>query len=262
MPSTLGRTDGEVRPHSRRTLRQHRKAWARRNLAPLGVVSAFTVAMIVGSSFFAQAIIDGPAAWHLLGCFHMALLGVVLYLYDLAFMAVDREAIQHVRGAWGEGNTRTELQIARRRRLIWGWVDSITLKDGDIDHVVVTRSDGVVGIDSNWRNTIDNRDVADMARSARRAAGRTEGLLPSERGARHRLKTRPITVTPLVVVWGGAQQDLPEDAVHDGGRFLPSRQLRYRLADQQHEPVDRAQARAFITDLEGLRATSWAANVT
>ena len=152
-------------------------------------------------------------------------MSVVLYLFDLAFMAIDREAIQHVRSAWGEEDTRTELQIARRRRLIWGWVDSITLKDGDIDHVVVTRHGGVVAIESKWRNTINPRDVADMARSARRAAGRAEGLgrslLPSERGARHRLRTRPITVTPLVVVWGGAQHYLPEAAVHDGVRFLP-----------------------------------------
>lgn len=253
-------------PYSRRTLRQRRKAWARRNLAPLSVVAALTIVMVVGSWFFARAAVVGPPAWYLLGLSHMALVGAVLYLFDLAFMASDREAIQHVRGAWGEENTRTELQSARRRRLIWGWVDSITLQGGDIDHVVVTRRGGVVAIDSKWRNALDSRDVTQMARSAQRAAGRTEGLgrslLPTERGARHRLKTRPITVTPLVVVWGAAQHELPDDAVHDGVRFLPGRRLRSWLAEQEHETIDRDHARSFISDLEGLRATSWAANVT
>lgn len=87
-------------PFSHRTLRERRKAWARRNLAPLGVVVALTIVMVVGSWFLARAVLNGPIAWYPLGLAHMALVGVVLYLFDLAFTAVDREAIQHVRGAW------------------------------------------------------------------------------------------------------------------------------------------------------------------
>jgi hypothetical protein len=255
-------------PYSRRTLRVRRRAWVRRNLAPLWALAGLVTAMIAGSVVLARAIIEAPLGWYLLGCFHVALVGIVLYLGDVAFMASDREAIQHVRGAWGEDNTRNELQIARRRRLVWGWVDSITLEVGDIDHVVVTRSGGVVAIDSKWRNAIDRGDIEQMARSARRAASRAEGLggqllRTSERSkAKHRSKSRPLTVTPVVVVWGAAQHDLPEDAAHDGVRFIAGLQLRQWLSDQHHDPIDRAAARHFLSALKDWRAIAWAANVS
>lgn len=248
-------------PYSRRVLRQRRRAWARRNVLPLVLIAALTIALAVGAVVFARATFTQPAHWYMLGCFHIALLGAFLYACDLSFMASDREAIQHVRGAWGEDNTRSELQTARRRRLIWGWVDSITLKVGDIDHVVVTRRAGVVAIDSKWRNRLDRRDIEEMARSARRAAARTEGLgrglLPTERGARHRKKTRPLTVTPIVVVWGAAQHDLPESAQHEDVPFVAGLKLRQWLAAQNHEQIDRGAARRFIADLKAVRATAW-----
>ncbi|WP_166389739.1 nuclease-related domain-containing protein [Nocardioides ochotonae] len=92
----------------------------------------------------------------------------------MAFLAHDAEAIWHVRGAWGEDNTRDELQRAKRKRLVWAWVDSVTLQAGDIDHLVVTRNGGLVAIDSKWRSKIN--DAADMARAAQKVRLRAEGL--------------------------------------------------------------------------------------
>jgi len=127
-----------------------------------------------------------------------------------AFLAHDREAIWHLRGAWGEDNTRNELQRAKRNRLIWGWVDSITLQAGDLDHLVVTRHGGLVAIDSKWRNQHTADDALDMARGASKARLRVEGLaqtlLLSQRGgARHRARSNALTVRPVVVLWGAAQ---------------------------------------------------------
>ena len=98
------------------------------------------------------------------------------YLHALqsAFLASDGEAIWHLRGAWGEENTRSELQRARRKRLIWGWVDSISLRAGDLDHLVVTRHGGLVAVDSKWRNRAS--DTVDMARAADKARLRAEAL--------------------------------------------------------------------------------------
>ncbi len=106
----------------------------------------------------------------------------------------------------GEDNTRSELQKAKRRRLVWGWVDSITLQGGDLDHVVVTRSGGIVVLDSKWRGSIDADAVAEMTASAKKAAIRAQGLarsmLKSERGAKHRARAQPVTVDAAVVLWG------------------------------------------------------------
>jgi len=185
---------------------------------------------------------------------------VALYLHLLhnAFLT-DRETIRHLRGAWGEDNTCSELQIAKRRRLIWGWVDSITLQNGDIDHLVIIRRGGLVAIDTKWRT--DTHDVIDMARAAQRAKSRAEALaqtvLTRERGARHRSKDNPLSVTPVVVLWGAAQHTIPDGAQRDGIDFIPGRSLRSWLATLDREPVSKTAAADLIHRLEHFRATAW-----
>lgn len=59
-----------------------------------------------------------------------------------------------IRGAYGEDQTRTELQRAQRAGLVWAWIDSVSLQRGDIDHIVVTRRGGVVALDWAFGNLV------------------------------------------------------------------------------------------------------------
>ena len=118
----------------------------------------------------------GAPRWYLLGAVHAAVVAASLHLLHTAFLANNREALSQIRGAWGEENTRSELERAKRPRLIWGWVDSIALQAGDLDHVIVTRRAGLIIADSKWRNHVTSTDAADMARAARKAQTRAEGL--------------------------------------------------------------------------------------
>ena len=52
----------------------------------------------------------------LLGAIPTGMLAAYLHIVHLAFLAHDAEAIRHVRGAWGEDNTRDELQRAKRKK--------------------------------------------------------------------------------------------------------------------------------------------------
>jgi hypothetical protein len=140
---------------------------------------------------------------------------------------------------------------------LWGWVDSIELQIGDIDHLVVTRHGGVVAIDSKWRNQTTDEDVAAMADSARRAGLRAEGLLrtllKAQRGSRHRARTQPLSVTPVVVLWGSARSDVPADATISGVRFLDGRQLLTLLAELDSHDVPRDAAKAALAELDEYR---------
>lgn len=237
-----------------RRLKDLRIAWMRRNvwglalffLALVGVDAAVAVAMGVA----------GPTSsgLYLLGLLHAGSLAAWWYVVNSAFLAHNHEALWQLRGAWGEDNTRSELQRAKRKRLIWGWVDSVELQAGDIDHLVVTRRGGVVAIDSKWRNQITASDVPAMARSSQKAALRAEGVLRSvlkrESGARHRTATKPVTVTAAVVLWGAARTGVPSDADIDGVRFLDGRQLLRWLAELNGHEVPRDAARDVIKLLE------------
>src|SRR5690606_126514 len=111
-----------------------------------------------------------PLVSYVLGALHAAMLAIGYYTLRVSFLASDQDAVWQVRGDLGEVNTRDELKRAKRRRLIWGWVDSITVSTGDIDHLVITRRGGVVAIDSKWRSEAVGTDIGRSAASARSAA--------------------------------------------------------------------------------------------
>jgi hypothetical protein len=194
--------------------------------------------------------------WWLLGALPVALLAVYLHLLHTAFLALNPRAIHHLRGAWGEDNTRSELKRAYGKGLVWGWVDSIDLGSGDLDHVVVTRRGGLLVIDSKWRNQPGG--ALDMASAARRAGLRAEGVTRSvvvrENGARHRAASNPLRVTPLVALWGAAQHELPEGANAGGVEFVPGRRLVDWLRRLDGDVVDEAAAQDLLTRLENYRA--------
>jgi hypothetical protein len=81
-------------------------------------------------------------------------------------------SIWQMAGVWGEDSTTDELRKAKRRGLIWGFVNGVATSTGDVDHVVVTKRGGVVAVDSKYhahlRSDTVQCDLASAASSARR----------------------------------------------------------------------------------------------
>jgi Nuclease-related domain len=246
-------------PYSRREFRRRLRDWLRRNLKLIALLTIGLVALIAVITSLVLA--TGPASpftWWLLGVLQTGMVATYAHLLHTGFLAHDTDAIRHVRGAWGEDNTRSELQRAKRKKLVWGWADSLDLMYGDIDHLVVTRRGGLVAIDSKWRNKI--HDTADMARSAQkvrlRAEGLTRDLLKGDsRGAR-RAKVNPLSVTAVVVVWGADQHTVPDGATVDGIEFIAGRRLVGWLARLDGQPVDQAAAAGILRSLDDRRAST------
>ncbi|WP_300384195.1 hypothetical protein [uncultured Nocardioides sp.] len=252
---------GDIKPFSQRQLGRRRRAWLARNRQLLTVVVPGTLLLTAVLTLAVFLMADGQMRWYLIGLTHAGTAAAVLHLLNTAFLAHDREAVLHVRGAWGEDNTRNELAGAKRRRLIWSWVDSITLQSGDIDHLVVTRQAGLVAIDSKWRNSVNTDDISSMAASARTAANRAaalaQTLLAADRSAKHRAKVRTISVTPMVVMWGTAQHEVPEAFERDGVAFVSGRRLNDHLRGMDGHPVDRRAARDLCRRLRRYRDKAW-----
>lgn len=160
-------------PYSRRRFRKLFAQWARRNVKTVILLTGGMVGLTaLVTSIFVVTFPHTAFMWWVLGALQAALVATYLHLVHSAFLAFDGEAIRELRGAWGEENTRSELQRARRKGLIWGWVDSITLQAGDLDHLVVTRNGGLVAVDSKWRNQAN--DTIEMAGAAKKARLRAE----------------------------------------------------------------------------------------
>lgn len=251
---------GKFDPYSRRELRRLRAVYLRRNRALVVIAVVVLAALLAFETFVIMFVLSGPVGWYLLGAVHAGLVAAGLHLFHTGHLAFDRDAINHVRGAWGEDNTRSELQTAKRRRLIWGWVDSINLQAGDLDHVVVTRHGGLVAIDTKWRNHITSGDTVQMARAAERARRRAEGvartLLKADRSGRHRARVQSLHVRPLVVVWGSAQYTVPDGAIVDGVPFVPGRDLSRWLRTLDGDEVSKDAAADALAELRRYRAGS------
>ncbi|MEP9362060.1 NERD domain-containing protein [Nocardioides sp. CN2-186] len=247
----------KYQPYSRGELRRLRVAWLSRNrLLVMGLAVGAGCVVALEALSFVLVVPGTPLKWWLLGAAQASTVAALLHLVDTGFLVHERDALRQVRGAWGEENTRSELQRAKRKRLIWGWVDSIRLAAGDLDHVAVTRHGGLVVIDSKWRSQAT--DVVEMSKSAARVKTRAEGvarsILTSERAARHRAKINPVTVTPVVVLWGALQHDVPDGACIDGIAFVGGRNFVAWLRSLDGDRVDKAAAADIIRKLEGFRA--------
>ena len=187
-----------------------------------------------------------PSCWYIVGLTHAALIGICAHGLHTGFLLSDQDGIKHLRGAYGEENTRDELKTAKRRRLIWCWVDSIGLERGDLDHFVVSRRGGVLVLDSKWRNQVTAGDTQAMAEAARRVKLRAEAvarsLLKGER-SRHPARVDSVGVRPVVVLWGAAQHRVPGGVTQvDGIDFVAGRHLRRWLRQLEGDLVSRAAA--------------------
>ncbi|MGF9757634.1 nuclease-related domain-containing protein [Microvirga sp. 0TCS3.31] len=246
-------------PYSRLEFRRRLKAWLVRNFK---LVAGLTGGLVLSVGFLAALLLfaapTSRLSWWILGAVPTALTAGYLHLLHTAFLAHDAEAIWHVRGAWGEDNTRDELRRARRKNLVWDWIDSFGLQVGDIDHLVVTRRGGLVAVDSKWRSRVD--DATEMARAAQKVRLRAEALtrdfLKGESRGSRRAKVNPLRVTSVVVLWGPAQHGVPEGATVDGIEFIAGRKLVdwLRRLDGQH--VDEAAADDIVRRLEARRSSA------
>lgn len=248
-------------PYSRRELRVRFATRVKRNSRPLLILLLGAIGLVALTSYLLLGVGDpAPWSWYLLGLMHATIVAIYIYALWSTYITFDQEAIFHLRGAWGEENTRDILKQARRKKLIWGWVDSVSLQFGDIDHLVVTRSGGLIAMDSKWRNNADATGHELMVQSARKTKLRAEGVMQSllkrERGG-HRASVNPLAVRPVIVVWGALAQDIPVGAAVAGVNFVGGLNLIAWLRDLNGEPVSRDAARDLITRLEAFRETAW-----
>lgn len=251
---------GKYQPHSRRRLKTLFRKWFRANRLLFSALIGGATLLIAFETWMLSTMDLGSATRsYLIGALQVGVVAVLIGALVLSFLAQEGEAIWQVRGAWGEDFTRDELNRARRKKLIWGWTDSVTVQSGDIDHFVVTRSGGLIAIDSKWRGRHD-LDPASMAREANRARVRAEGvvqtILQKERGS-HRAPIKSVRVRPLVVVWGPARDEVPDNAVVDGVAFVGGRQLVTWLKNCAGESVDEPAGADILAELEAFRASRW-----
>ena len=249
----------KFRPYSRRALRALFWAWATRHRQLLVRMASVIVFLLILPTVLLSATWTSPFKWYVLGVMHAATLCAFGFLVTMTFLAHSGEAIWHLRGAWGEDATRDELQRAKRRRIIWGWIDSVNLQDGDIDHLVLTRRGGLVAIDSKWR-TASATDQVEMVRSAQKVRMRAEALahtlLGSERGA-HRAASNPLTILPAIVLWGPSQREVPDHARSAGIDFVGGQRLLGWLGELEGQPIDKDAAADLLRRLEKFRASAW-----
>lgn len=255
----------KYRPYSRRVVRVRTRNWLKRYAKLIAACSAALVLLIViEAALLLEIHRPGPLQWFLLGAISAALIAALVGAFAAMFLITDEEVVRQIRGAWGEENTREELQRARNHGTIWGWVDSLTVEGGDVDHIVISRKGGIVAIDSKWRTRVDaqGRDV--MVRQALVARRRTEAIvrtvLDKQRRGR-RSDGTAFRVRTAVVIWGSAQTSLPGTIAFNEVEFVRGRDLRAWLNDLEGDLVDQAPAEDLLASLERYREKAWASVV-
>ncbi|WP_028645061.1 nuclease-related domain-containing protein [Nocardioides sp. URHA0020] len=202
----------------------------------------------------------GPVFWYLIGAFHTLWIALAIGMVGVMWLASSQKAVQYLRGALGEDNT-TDVLKAAQRNAVWGFVTGMETGGGDIDHLVVTRSGGVLAIDSKWSNQVTAELLETMATSARKAARRAEsimrsehvGTLKRERGARHRADTTSYTVRPVVVVWGAEGHRMPDTVTRTDVAFVAGPRLAQWLRSLEGQVVEKTAATDLLNRLTGFR---------
>ena len=247
---------GSIKSYPSRELSRLRREWLWSRQRYVVLMAAFYLAVVIASFCWGTAF-AGPHGWYFIGLLQAGLAAMLLHLLHSAVLAHEPRAIFQMRGAWGEDNTRSELESARRKKLVWGWVDSISLQSGDLDHVVVTRNGGVVVLDSKFRTDVTATQVADMTRAAARARARAEALartlLKSDPVGRRRATRTSVTVTPCIVMWGPARHGVPDGHTVDGVHFIDGGELQQWLRQLPPSPVSKEAARDFLDKLVDWR---------
>ncbi|HET7311474.1 MAG TPA: hypothetical protein VFJ17_09125 [Mycobacteriales bacterium] len=169
---------------------------------------AAATTLILGSLIVVHVFVARSA--YVRGAFDAA--GIVGWLWTvtLSFLLTSG-AVYQLAGAWGEDNTREELRRARRRGLIWGFVDGIEASGVDVDHLVLAPG-GALALDSKWHfGELQWEALRRDVDAARGRAGTARSVLRSVH------VDRPMDVVPVVVIWGRAQRDLPDEGLEREG---------------------------------------------
>jgi hypothetical protein len=227
---------GSPTPYSRRLYRDRRKQFIHANAAPLGLLALLVAAI--------GALLSQALHGYMLGLADGILVASFVGLVLTAFHATTG-SIWQLAGAWGEENTRDVLRAAKRRRLIWGWVDGVAIADGDVDHLVVLRDGRLIAIDSKWHAKVGRGYLERDAHHAVRTAQRARSILRAVGDA--------WPVTPVVVVWGAGAQDVPKGATIDGVPIVAGRHLKQWLDQNDNASVRKRDADAILRALESFR---------
>jgi hypothetical protein len=197
-----------IRSYNERKLRAEWRGFLRTNAFRISLAGS----LFVLSGLCAAVFVDGYA----LGAIHGFLVAAFAGLTYLMFAATGHSS--RLYGQWGEQNTRDCLKSARRRRHIYGFVDNLEVRGGDVDHLVLAPS-GVLALDSKWHGQAITAET--LARDRDRA-------LASARRARSILRSEGLVVdvAPVVVIWGGQQGHLPNGVIErDGLQFVSGNHL-------------------------------------
>jgi hypothetical protein len=229
---------GRIRSYNERELQVEWRRFLRANVFRLSAAaSIFVLSGLVAAEFMHD---------YALGAVHGFLVASFAGLTCLMFAATGHSS--RLYGQWGEQNTRDCLKSARRRRHIYGFVDNLEVRGGDVDHLVLAPS-GVFALDSKWHG----QDItsATLARDSDRAVA-------SARRARSILRSEgvPFEVTPVVVIWGGQQERIPTGAVERGGvHFVSGNHLTKWLRSLRADDVslERKEAASVLHRLTKFR---------
>lgn len=226
---------GYARRAYRRTLRRF---LVRNRYGLLTLTAGYALIMVV-LGLVQDAYVLGLAQ----GAFTVAFVAMVL----IGFMAATGSMWQ-MTGAWGEDNTRDVLRWAKRRGLVFGWVDNVEVEGGDVDHLVATSS-GWIALDSKWHSvTLDGRVVARDAERTIKAARRAALILRS--------LNHPAPVRPVAILWGGSRDEIPDKhrVAHDV-EFVSGSYFKQWLRELPSGGSDKAAAEAVLRELRAFRDT-------
>jgi hypothetical protein len=219
-----------------RRLRSDLWHFLRRNVQVLAVFAGIVCAAVIPISFVASG--------YLLGLVHgIAVATAVLAVWQL--FLIHGGHMFRLSGVWGEDNTRDVLRSAKRRGLIYGWIDNLEIEGGDVDHLVVAPW-GVIAIDSKWHT-----GAFDQV-SLQRDCDRT---LAATRRARSILRSlnRSTEVIPVVAIWGAQQAEVPTEGTQcEGVAVLRGRGIRRWLRDQRwrEEACSVTEAGSLLSELQ------------
>ena len=223
--------------YARRVFRRTLWRWLHRNARGVAIMLALLLILLWMINFLIHSA-------YLRGLYDAAAVCAMVASLGLAFLLTSG-AVYQVAGAWGEDNTREELKTARKNGGIWGTVHNIEVAGVDIDHLVISPA-GAFALDSKWHlGDLDRATLERDTTSARKGAMHAKSVLRTVDVA------RPMDVTPVVVIWGRGQRDLPDEGLeYDGVPVVAGADLVRWLQRCRHGRVGADYAADVLTRVE------------
>lgn len=228
------------RSYAERRLREALWRFLRRNVLFLAVFVGILAVAVVVVAF----LVDG----YVRGLLH-GITATTAWLLVWQLFLVHGGHMYRLSGVWGEDNTRDVLRSAKRRGLIYGWIDNLEIEGGDVDHLVVAPF-GLVAIDSKCHTGAYDEISVERDCSRALAATRRASLILRSEGHR-------VDVATVVAIWGAQQQDIPETGEQRRGvTLLRGRRLKQWLRSRRADTslFSPADADGLLAQLRAFRA--------